>query len=126
MAENCVDTTLWRPSRVAVVRDGLQEMPFVFSPEAFVAEQGMYRFRCYPTARVERWTFWVAESTLSQLAPCRVGASDRAFGELREVVHQAALERMKSGAVDVEQVLTLGDFEDSIGWTEGPRLAARR
>ena len=85
-------------------------MPFVFSPETYDAERGLYRFGCYPAARVERWTFWIAESTLRKLASRLPEGSEPVFTKLRDVVHQAALARMASGDADVEHVLTLNDF----------------
>jgi hypothetical protein len=87
-------------------------MEYVFSPEVYDPERGLYRFRCYLTAYVERWTFWIAEATLRELPPaCRALEGDSLFCCLKQVIHQAALVRMSVGDPDVEHVLTLHDFK---------------
>ncbi len=90
-------------------------MPFVFSPEVYDAERGLYRFRCYPTARVERWTFWIAEASLRSLPPSPATSGESLFGCYKEAIHRAALLRMSSGDPDAEHVLSLQDLREVIG-----------
>jgi hypothetical protein len=102
----------------AVVQDVEMEMPYVFSPEIHDAERGLYRFRCYLTTYDERWTFWIAEATVTSLPPCYASETamegESLFGCYRQAVHQAALLRMTSGEPHVEHVLTQSDFNQML------------
>lgn len=90
-------------------------MPFVFSPEVYDAERGLYRFRCYLTARVERWTFWIADASLRSLPPSLATSGDSLFACYRETIHAAALLRMEFGDPDAEHVLSVQDLQEVIG-----------
>ena len=98
------------------------EMPYVFSPEVHDADRGLYRFRCYLTAYVECWTFWIAEATLTSLPPiCTFEGTPEGnsiFECYREAIHQAALLRMRSGEPHVEHFLTASDFKEMLVCTD--------
>ena len=106
------------------------KMPYVFSPEVHDAERGLYRFRCYLTAYVECWTFWVAEATLTSLPPISAfedaAEGDSLFECYREAIHQAALLRMRSGEPHVEHFLTASDFKEMLVRTDDDVQAHER
>jgi hypothetical protein len=88
-------------------------MPYVFSPELWDTNRDMYVFRCHPEARLERWTFYVTESTLKKLDPRPANCRTEVFDRCRAAIYQAALCRIYLGDPDVEHVLTFQDFTDA-------------
>ena len=106
-----------------MAQHGDKKMPFVFSPEIRDGERGLYRFSCYPVARVERWTFWIAESTLRCLGPDAPLEGESLFRCHKEVIHQAALARMSCGEPDAEHVLSLQDFKGIVELAEASHPA---
>ena len=86
----------------------------VFSPEIWDAEGKMYVFRCYPAARIERWTFRVQRATLEKLEADGSKQRATAFDRYKDAIYDAAIRRMRIGDPEVEHVLILQDFHDAV------------
>jgi len=83
-------------------------MQHVFSPEIWDEDRQVFVFRCYPEARVERWTFMVSPAALLPLG--YEGAWFTGFGCCRGAIYAAAERRMLSGHPEQDQVLSARDL----------------